>query len=124
MPVMGGGRRTLHRGPVVVAVEESRDEFRCLEILNSRLLENIVGRQSAQRFGFRDSGTVDVGHPKVIQERLGHASIKTTLDTYGHLFEGLDEAAADRLEEVWRASRAEPARNRASGGNVIGLKDV
>jgi hypothetical protein len=25
-------------------------------------------------------------HPKVIQERLGHASIKTTLDTYGHLF--------------------------------------
>jgi integrase len=37
-------------------------------------------------------------HPKVIQERLGHASIKTTLDTYGHLFEGLDEAAADRLE--------------------------
>ncbi|MGB5730023.1 MAG: tyrosine-type recombinase/integrase [Acidimicrobiia bacterium] len=37
-------------------------------------------------------------HPKVIQERLGHASIKTMLDTYGHLFEGLDEAAADRLE--------------------------
>ena len=37
-------------------------------------------------------------HPKVIQERLGHASIKTTLDTYGHLVEGLDEAAADRLE--------------------------
>lgn len=33
-------------------------------------------------------------HPKVIQERLGHASIKTTLDTYGHLFEGLDEKAA------------------------------
>jgi len=24
------------------------------------------------------------------QERLGHASIKTTLDTYGYLFEGLD----------------------------------
>lgn len=43
-------------------------------------------------------------HPKVIQGRLGHASIKTTLDTYGHLFDGLDEAAADRLDEVWRAS--------------------
>ena len=40
-------------------------------------------------------------HPKVIQERLGHASIKTTLDTYGHLFEGLDEAAADRLEATF-----------------------
>ena len=43
-------------------------------------------------------------HPKVIQERLGHASIKTTLDTYGHLFEGLDEAAADRLEATYAAS--------------------
>lgn len=43
-------------------------------------------------------------HPKVIQARLGHASIKTTLDTYGHLFDGLDEAAADRLDGAWRAS--------------------
>jgi integrase len=43
-------------------------------------------------------------HPKVIQERLGHASIKTTLDTYGHLFEGLDQAAADRLEATYAAS--------------------
>lgn len=46
-------------------------------------------------------------HPKVIQERLGRASIKTTLDTYGHLFDGLDEAAADRLEATWRATRAD-----------------
>lgn len=43
-------------------------------------------------------------HPKVIQSRLGHASIKTTLDTYGHLFDGLDEAAAARLDEVWQTS--------------------
>lgn len=38
-------------------------------------------------------------HPRVIQARLGHSSIKTTLDTYGHLLEGLDQAAADRLDE-------------------------
>ena len=37
-------------------------------------------------------------HPKVIQFRLGHSSIKVTLDTYRHHFEGLDEAAADRLD--------------------------
>ena len=37
-------------------------------------------------------------HPKVIQARLGHASIRTTLDVYGHLFEGLDESAADALD--------------------------
>lgn len=49
-------------------------------------------------------------HPKVIQERLGHASIKTTLDTYGHLFDGLDEAAATRLDASWRASGADAMR--------------
>ena len=37
-------------------------------------------------------------HPKVIQQHLGHASTKTTLDTYGHLFDGLDEVAARRLD--------------------------
>jgi len=41
-------------------------------------------------------------HPKVIQLRMGHASIRTTLDTYGHLFPGLDEAAADALDESFR----------------------
>ena len=40
-------------------------------------------------------------HPKVIQARLGHASISTTLNTYGHLFDGLDQAAADRLDAIW-----------------------
>lgn len=33
-------------------------------------------------------------HPKVLQDRLDHASITTTLETYSHLMEGLDEAAA------------------------------
>ena len=45
-------------------------------------------------------------HPKTIQTRLGHASILTTLGTYGHLFEGLDEAAADRLGRRYRALSA------------------
>jgi integrase len=39
-------------------------------------------------------------HPKLRQSRLGHSSIKTTLDIYGHLYEPLDEVAADRLEEL------------------------
>ena len=39
-------------------------------------------------------------HPKVIASRLGHASIRTTLDVYGHLFDGLDDAAADRLDKL------------------------
>jgi len=39
-------------------------------------------------------------HPKLLQSRLGHTSIKTTLDIYGHLYEPLDEVAADRLEQL------------------------
>ncbi len=39
-------------------------------------------------------------HVKVIQSRLGHKSARITLDVYGHLFKGLDEAAADLLDEA------------------------
>jgi integrase len=38
-------------------------------------------------------------HPKIVQERLGHASIQTTLDTYSHVAPGLQEAAAARFDE-------------------------
>lgn len=40
-------------------------------------------------------------HAKVIQRRLGHSSIKTTLDTYGHIFEGLDLEASKAFEKAW-----------------------
>lgn len=48
-------------------------------------------------------------HAAVIQQRLGHSSIKTTLDTYGHLFDGLDEAAADALDTAFRDAAADGA---------------
>jgi len=35
-------------------------------------------------------------HPKVIQERLGHATIAETMDTYGHLFPMPASTAAAR----------------------------
>jgi integrase len=54
-------------------------------------------------------------HPKVIQSRLGHASITTTLNTYGHLFEGLDEAAASRLDDAWLSSGELGVSSTASG---------
>ena len=38
-------------------------------------------------------------HPKVVQERLGHASIQITLDTYSHTVPGLQRAAAARFDE-------------------------
>ena len=40
-------------------------------------------------------------HPKIVQERLGHASIQVTLDTYSHVAPGLQEAAAARFDEAF-----------------------
>lgn len=37
-------------------------------------------------------------HPKAIQVRMGHSSITTTLDRYGHCFKSLDAEIADGLE--------------------------
>jgi integrase len=45
-------------------------------------------------------------HPKAIQARLGHTSIRTTLDVYGHLFPQLDEELAERLDARRRAALA------------------
>jgi integrase len=39
-------------------------------------------------------------HPKIVQERLGHASIQITLDTYSHVAPGLQQAAANRFDEL------------------------
>ncbi len=40
-------------------------------------------------------------HPKVVQERLGHASIQITLDTYSHVAPGIQEAAATRFDQAF-----------------------
>lgn len=39
-------------------------------------------------------------HPKIVQERLGHSTIALTLDTYSHVAPGLQQAAANRFDEV------------------------
>ena len=39
-------------------------------------------------------------HPKVVQERLGHSSITTTLDIYSHTVPGLQRAAAERIDAL------------------------
>ena len=44
-------------------------------------------------------------HPKEIQERLGHSTIRLTFDRYGHLFPGLDARLRDGLEAGFRAVR-------------------
>ena len=36
-------------------------------------------------------------HPKVVSERLGHANISITLDTYSHAIPALEEEAAAKV---------------------------
>ncbi|HEV7376820.1 MAG TPA: tyrosine-type recombinase/integrase [Pyrinomonadaceae bacterium] len=39
-------------------------------------------------------------HPKVVSERLGHASVTLTLDTYSHVLPTMQQAASDKLENM------------------------
>ena len=39
-------------------------------------------------------------HPKVVQERLGHANISTTLNTYSHVTEGMQAEAAEEIANL------------------------
>ena len=39
-------------------------------------------------------------HPKIVSERLGHADVRITLDTYSHLLPGLQEETAEKIGEM------------------------
>jgi integrase len=41
----------------------------------------------------------DGTHPKIVQERLGHATISVTLDTYSHVKPKLQREAAAKFDE-------------------------
>ena len=57
-----------------------------------------------------------------IKERLGHSSITTTMDRYGHLLPSLDEAVADGLDAVLRES--ETARRRHVEGSGVAVQEA
>ena len=38
-------------------------------------------------------------HPKIVQERVGHSSIQVTLDAYSHVAPGLQQAAANKIDD-------------------------
>ena len=48
-------------------------------------------------------------HPKVVQERQGHATISTTLDLYSHISPGLQEAAAIGFDKMVLSRREKEA---------------
>ena len=51
-------------------------------------------------------------HPKIVSERLGHASVNITLDTYSHVLPGLQAAAAKSFDEGLQRTASE----RGDGG--------
>jgi len=63
-------------------------------------------------------------HIKVVQERLGHSSIRVMLDTYSHLIGGLQEAAAQRFDDfltprlVEAENVSKRLRNKSRGGRI------
>jgi len=53
-------------------------------------------------------------HPKYIQTQLGHASIQTTLDRYGHLMPDMHEAEARKLDRLVFGTTAELGATRGA----------
>jgi integrase len=63
------------------------------------------------RLRLASSLMIQAGYPpKMLQEIMGHASITTTLDLYGHLYPGDMDRYADRLGQA--ADEARTARIR------------
>ena len=54
--------------------------------------------------------------PLEIADRLGHESVKTTLDTYSHLYPDKDQQLADRLNQFRSRSGQEGS---AAGRRIL-----
>ena len=50
-------------------------------------------------------------NPKVIQARLGHATISETMDTYGHLFPDSEDLGRGAMDAIFGAVSAAAAQS-------------
>ncbi len=50
-------------------------------------------------------------HPKVVSERLGHASVRITMDTYSHVLPSMQEHTATKLENMFYGAHAQARSN-------------
>ncbi len=49
-------------------------------------------------------------NPKIVAERLGHTSVKMTLDTYSHVLPDMQQAATDKLETMLYRKSSTPCK--------------
>jgi integrase len=70
---------------------------------------NQAGLEGMTFHGLRHSAVglmIELGaHPRVIQQRMGHSSIRTTLDVYGSVLPAVDEAVTAGLGGLLSRSR-------------------
>ncbi len=79
--------------------------------IRPRLRDELVARAGLPRItpkGLRHTaqsvGRVVVGDDKVMQERLGHADIEVTLNTYTHTVSEQHRKAGERLDQVFASA--------------------
>ena len=66
-------------------------------------------------FGFYASTLIAATlNPKVIQARLGHATITETMDTYGHLFPDAEDLGRGAIDAIFAMPLTEQGRNQES----------
>jgi len=53
-------------------------------------------------------------NPKVIQARLGHATLAETMDTYGHLFPDAEDLGRSAVDQALGTLLTEQSRNRSA----------
>jgi len=80
---------------------------------------SLAFRRITHKAGLKDIRIHDLRHthatlmlqagvnPKVVSERLGHASISITLDIYSHVLPGMQEAAAEKFDKLFEADVSE-----------------
>jgi integrase len=61
-------------------------------------------------------------NPKIVQARLGHATITETMGTYGHLFPDAEDLGRAAGDEALAPVLAEQSRNRTSHDRVSAVQ--
>ena len=69
---------------------------------------------------FYASALIDANlKPKVIQARLGHATIAETMDTYGHLFPGSEDLGRGAVDDALAGALAEQEQERPVSAQAL-----